>query len=168
MSVAGWEEQSGGAGSVPAVAVRGRMAPEDRLAARALREGWDVPADRRAALIARLAAIATDPEARARDAVMAAKVLLMASRLTLESIRVSLDVEALERLEGRLARLESSDGPAEPRGPSDEAVRRAREGDWRMSGPERLAVLESLRGADDEFPESPDDDPSAGDGHPAT
>ena len=67
-----------------------RRSDEDaRLFCRALREGWDIPVERRPAVIARLVELATSPESSPREATAAARALLQAARLQLEAVKVA-------------------------------------------------------------------------------
>ena len=68
---------------------RRRSDDDARLFCRALREGWDVPAARRPAVIARLVELATRPESSPREATAAARALLQAARLQLEAVKVA-------------------------------------------------------------------------------
>jgi hypothetical protein len=77
-----------------------------RLAERALRESWPVPAELRPELVRILAELARSPTAAPRERTAAIKALLQASRLNLEAMRVAMaadyqDVLAeLEELRG--------------------------------------------------------------------
>jgi hypothetical protein len=96
--------------------------PDARLAERALREAWDVPADQRGPLIAKLIAIATGKDTPPREAVSAAKALLMASRINLETIRVSMSAREFEEILERMERLEGAGSESdEPAGDSGAA-----------------------------------------------
>jgi hypothetical protein len=66
-----------------------RSDDEARLFCRALREGWDIPAERRPAVIARLLELATSKEPAPREATAAARALLQAARLQLETVKVA-------------------------------------------------------------------------------
>ena len=66
-----------------------RADSEIRLAARALRECWPVPADRREGLVKVLLDVAEDPRAKGRDRAIAIKSLLSAGRLNLEAVKVA-------------------------------------------------------------------------------
>ena len=66
-----------------------RSEDDVRLFCRALREGWDVPAARRPAVIARLVEIATGKDSAPREATAAARALLQAARLQLEAVKVA-------------------------------------------------------------------------------
>jgi predicted signal transduction protein with EAL and GGDEF domain len=96
-----------------------RADSEGRLAARALRECWPVPADRRAELVRILLDLAVSPEAAPRERVMAIKSLLAAGRLNIEAIRTAQaadyeDVlDRLAALQGTLTRGELADGAGE-------------------------------------------------------
>jgi|SRR5262245_15446844 len=84
-----------------------------RLAERALREGWDVPAEKRPELIAKLIDIALgEGPAGPRERVSAIKALLGASRLNLEALRVAMSAEEFAGILGRLERLEGDGGDA--------------------------------------------------------
>jgi hypothetical protein len=97
---------------------RRRSDADARLLCRALREGWDVPAERRPAVIARLVEIATGKESAPREATAAARALLQAARLQLDSVKVaeaSGYAEALALLEELRASAElgaSAEGPS--------------------------------------------------------
>ena len=85
---------------------RVRSANQDaRLAERALREGWPVPADRRAGLVAVLVELAESPATRPRERISAVRALLGASSLNLEALRVSMVAGEYEALMGRLSAL---------------------------------------------------------------
>jgi hypothetical protein len=93
-----------------------------RLAERALREGWPVPAERRPEVVERLLALANNPDTPPREAVSAAKALLMASRINLDTIRVSMSAREFEEIVERVARLEQERGGVdEPAGDPDAA-----------------------------------------------
>lgn len=78
-------ELAGGDGLSPV-----RRADTDlRLAARALRECWPVPEDKREGLIRVLLDVAADPQAKSRDRAIAIKSLLSAGRLNLEALKVA-------------------------------------------------------------------------------
>jgi hypothetical protein len=66
-----------------------RSDDDARLFCRALREGWDVPAERRPAVIARLVELATSQESAPREATAAARALLQAARLQLDTVKVA-------------------------------------------------------------------------------
>lgn len=83
-----------------------------RLYERALRHGWDIPAETRTAMIAMLSKIVGDERARTRERTAAARVLLQASRVHLDAIRMEQAVEC-EDLARRLQALEAK-GHAEP------------------------------------------------------
>jgi hypothetical protein len=95
-----------------------RSRDEDvRLAERALREGWPVPADRKPELVAQLIEVALAAATPPRERVGAIKALLSASKVNLEALRVSMAAAEFEELAARLAALErpgGSDGTAEP------------------------------------------------------
>jgi hypothetical protein len=77
-----------------------------RLAERALRESWDVPAELRPELVQVLADLARSPTASPRERTSAIKALLQASRINLDAIQTAMaadyqDVLAeLEELRG--------------------------------------------------------------------
>jgi hypothetical protein len=85
-----------------------RSEDDARLFCRALREGWDVPAERRPAVIARLVEIATGRESAPREATAAARALLQAGRLQLEAVKVA---EAAGYAEALALLEELRDGP---------------------------------------------------------
>jgi hypothetical protein len=66
-----------------------RSDDDARLFCRALREGWDVPAERRPEVIARLVELAISKESSPREATAAARALLQAMRLQLETVKVA-------------------------------------------------------------------------------
>jgi hypothetical protein len=91
-----------------------------RLAERALRESWPVPAELRPELVRILAELARSPSASPRERTSAVKALLQASRLNLEALKVAMAADyqdVLEELEalrdGELARgAEGAEAPA--------------------------------------------------------
>jgi hypothetical protein len=85
--------------------VRSRDA-DVRLAERALRECWPVPAERRAELVAVLVRLAADERAGARERISAIKALLDASRINLAAVAAAVQAEELETLQARLEALE--------------------------------------------------------------
>jgi hypothetical protein len=80
---------------------------ELRLYERALRNGWDVPAETRAEVVRVLAEIVGDGTAKRRERTAAARALLQATRVELEAIRVAQEVQ-YEDLVQRLEALEGS------------------------------------------------------------
>ena len=60
-----------------------------RLYERALRNGWDVPAETRAEVVRVLAEIVRDGNAKRRERTAAARALLQATRVELEAVRVA-------------------------------------------------------------------------------
>ena len=66
-----------------------RSDDDARLLCRALREGWDVPVEKRPAVIAQLVQIATSKESSPREATAAARALLQAARYQLETVKVA-------------------------------------------------------------------------------
>ena len=76
-----------------------RADSEVRLAARALRECWPVPEDRREGLVKVLLGVAEDPQAKSRDRTIAVKSLLAAGRLNLEAVKVAQSCEYGDVLE---------------------------------------------------------------------
>ena len=79
---------------------------------RALRNGWDVPAETRAEVVRVLSEIVRDGNAKRRERTAAARALLQATRVELEAIRVAQGV-LYEDLAGRLAALEGDHRGAE-------------------------------------------------------
>jgi hypothetical protein len=73
--------------------------PAARLAERALRESWPVPAELRPELVRILAELARSPEGSPRERTSAIKALLRASRLNLEAIRVAMAADYADVLE---------------------------------------------------------------------
>jgi hypothetical protein len=61
-----------------------------RLAERALRESWPVPAELRPELVRVLAELARSPSASPRERTAAITALLQASRLNLEALKVAM------------------------------------------------------------------------------
>jgi hypothetical protein len=61
-----------------------------RLAERALRESWPVPAELRPELVRILAELARSADASPRERTSAIKALLQASRLNLEALKVAM------------------------------------------------------------------------------
>ena len=82
-----------------------------KLYERALRNGWDVPAATRIAVVRMLGEIVGDAKARRRDRTAAARALLQASRVELEAIRLA-DSLRCGDLERRVAALEGDGGDA--------------------------------------------------------
>jgi hypothetical protein len=85
--------------------------PDARLAERALRESWPVPAELRPELVRILAELARSAEASPRERTSSIKALLQASRLNLEAVKVAMAADyqdVLSELEelrgGELAR----------------------------------------------------------------
>src|SRR4051812_1112374 len=94
-------EDSGGLGGDS-----GRGIRDTRLADRALRERWPIPASLRRPLVARLAGIVTDPAASPREATAAARAILQASKLNLEAVSAAIRAREHEELAERVAQLE--------------------------------------------------------------
>ena len=86
---------------------------ELRLYERALRNGWDVPAETRAEVVRVLGEIVRDGTAKRRERTAAARALLQATRVDLEAIRVAQELQ-YEDLVRRLEALEG-EGPGEAR-----------------------------------------------------
>ena len=86
---------------------------ELRLYERALRNGWDVPAETRAEVVQMLGEIVRDGTAKRRERTAAARALLQATRVELEAIRVAQQVQ-YEDMVRRLEALEGG-GPGEVR-----------------------------------------------------
>ena len=82
---------------------------ELRLYERALRNGWDVPAETRAEVVRVLAEIVRDGTAKRRERTAAARALLQATRVELEAVRVAQGV-LYEDLARRLEALEGTGG----------------------------------------------------------
>ena len=81
-----------------------------RLYARAVRQGWQVPARVRSEIVEMLRTIATDREASRRERTSAARALMQATRVELDAIRVAHGAQ-YEDLIRRLSELEEkSDG----------------------------------------------------------
>jgi hypothetical protein len=80
-----------------------------RLYERALRNGWDVPAETRAEVVRVLAEIVRDGTAKRRERTAAARALLQATRVELEAVRVAQGV-LYEDLAQRLEALEGNRG----------------------------------------------------------
>jgi hypothetical protein len=76
-----------------------------RLYERAMRNGWDVPAETRAEVVRVLAEIVRDGNAKRRERTAAARALLQATQVELEAIRVAQGV-LYEDLTRRLEALE--------------------------------------------------------------
>jgi hypothetical protein len=70
-----------------------------RLAERALREGWDVPAELRPELVQILAKVARSDEASPRERTSAIKALLQCSRINLEAIKTAMAADYQDVLE---------------------------------------------------------------------
>jgi hypothetical protein len=60
-----------------------------RILCRAVREGWDVPVDRRPEIVARLIEIATSQASAPREVTAAARALVQLARLQLEAVKVA-------------------------------------------------------------------------------
>ena len=73
---------------------------ELRLYERALRNGWDVPAETRAEVVRVLGEIVRDGTAKRRERTAAARALLQATRVDLEAIRVRVGVRGPGRAVG--------------------------------------------------------------------
>ena len=63
------------------------------LLIRALRQGWDIPAELRGKVVAVLCEIASDANAKARERTSAARALVQASRVELDAIRVAQEAQ---------------------------------------------------------------------------
>jgi hypothetical protein len=70
-----------------------------RLAERALREAWDVPAELRPELVQILAQVARSETASPRERTSAIKALLQASRLNLDAVKVAIAADYQDVLE---------------------------------------------------------------------
>ena len=81
---------------------------ERHLALRALRAGWDVPAERRPGLIAVAMGLAEDPAVPPRERLAAVRALILASRTELAAIETAMRAEDHESTLRRLAALESA------------------------------------------------------------
>jgi hypothetical protein len=68
---------------------RRRSDDDGRLLCRALREGWDVPVEKRPEVIAQLVKIATSEKSTPREATAAARALLQAARYQLETVKAA-------------------------------------------------------------------------------
>jgi hypothetical protein len=79
-----------------------------RLYERALRQGWDIPAELRTEIIEMMRKIMGDATATRRDRTAAARVLLQANRVELDAIRVAQGAQ-YEDLVRRLRALEGED-----------------------------------------------------------
>jgi hypothetical protein len=79
-----------------------------RLYGRALRNGWDIPAATRTAMIEMLSQLLSAKDARPRERTAAARVLVQASRVHLDAIRLEQAVD-FEELVRRLQALEGKD-----------------------------------------------------------
>jgi hypothetical protein len=84
--------------------------PEIRLAERALREGWDTPADKRAELVKMLVELALDPKQKTRQRITAVKTLILAETLSLKGIEVTIKATEHETLKDRVEALEEDQG----------------------------------------------------------
>ena len=76
-----------------------------RLSIRALRQGWDVPAELRSQIVEMLAGIVADGKATPRERTSAARAPMQASRVTLDAIQVANEAEC-DCLTRRLNALE--------------------------------------------------------------
>jgi hypothetical protein len=83
---------------------------DDRLAIRALRERWAIPADKLPAVIAKVLAVAEDPLASPRDVTAAMKALIAAEKLKLQAMETEMKLEEHQDLIDRLKRLEGTGG----------------------------------------------------------
>jgi hypothetical protein len=79
-----------------------------RLYERALRQGWDIPAELRTEIITTMRQIIGDTTATRRDRTAAARVLLQANRVELDAIRVAQGTQ-YEDLVRRLRALEGEE-----------------------------------------------------------
>ena len=66
-----------------------RSDDDARLFCRALREGWDIPVEKRPEVIAQLVKIATSKKSTPREATAAARALLQVARYQLETVKVA-------------------------------------------------------------------------------
>jgi hypothetical protein len=82
---------------------------EARLLTRALRQGWNIPADKRSEVINVLCEIAGDKTSTKREKTSAARALMQASRVELDAIRVAQGAQ-YEDLVRRMAALEREGG----------------------------------------------------------
>jgi hypothetical protein len=78
------------------------------LLIRALRQGWDIPAEMRETVVAVLCQITGDAKAKPRERTSAARALVQASRVELDAIRVAQEAQ-YEDLIRRLRTLEEQD-----------------------------------------------------------
>ncbi len=99
-----------GGGARPAVAFSGgTLLGEDTtpvnvgLAARALRHGWSVP--NREALLAEMAAIATDRNRKPRERVAAFRAIVAAEKLDLDAVKTAIASETHETIRTELEAL---------------------------------------------------------------
>ena len=76
-----------------------------RLYLRALRQGWNIPAKMRHAIIKMLGEIAADGDSTRRERISAARALMQASRVELDAIRVA-QAAQYENIARRLDALE--------------------------------------------------------------
>jgi hypothetical protein len=77
-----------------------------RLYLRALRDGWNIPAEVRADIINMLRGIVTDENATRREKTAAARAVMQASRVELDAIRVAFGA----RFEEMFRRVEILEG----------------------------------------------------------
>jgi hypothetical protein len=97
-------DNSGGLGghSAPGTSIR-----TTRLIERALREQWDVPPERRPAVIAYLLDVVQAAHAGDREKIAAARALLSASKQNLEALKMAMEAEEFEELRARLEAVEA-------------------------------------------------------------
>jgi hypothetical protein len=79
--------------------------PDSPLLIRALQQGWNIPAEMRAKVVAVLCEITSDEGAKPRERTSAARALVQASRVELDAIRAAREAQC-EDLIRRLQALE--------------------------------------------------------------
>jgi hypothetical protein len=84
-----------------------RAKRDDRLAARALRECWHVPAYRLPALVKVLVDIALNPKASHRNRTSAVKALQGVGKANLDAIRTAVSAQEHDELVARLKKVEA-------------------------------------------------------------
>jgi hypothetical protein len=80
------------------------------LLIRALRQGWDIPAEMREKIVAVLCEITSDPKAKPRERTSAARALVQASRVELDAIRVAQEAQYEDLIRRLRALEEQGDG----------------------------------------------------------
>jgi hypothetical protein len=77
------------------------------LIERALREQWDIPPERRPAIVAYLLDVVQAAHAGDREKIAAARALLSASKLNLEALKMAMEAEEFADMRARLEAVEA-------------------------------------------------------------